>query len=83
MKKYSDERLVAYADKSLPEEERAEIDEYLRSSPDARKRLAELVETIKRVNEAFDSIYNAPIPDEVLQLHHAYNERLKKLEKET
>jgi len=60
MKKYSDERLVAYADKSLPEEERAEIDEYLRSSPDARKRLAELVETI-----------------------NAYNERLKKLEKET
>lgn len=77
MKKYSDERLVAYADNSLSEKERAEIDECLRSSPETRERLAGLVETIKRVNEAFDSIYDAPIPDEVSQLHHAYNQKLK------
>lgn len=58
----SDEMLMAYADGELGPGDRADVEAYLRSSPEAAKRLEVFDRTGRDLGALFDTIMRAPVP---------------------
>lgn len=62
----SDEMLMAYADDELSSEERARVEAYLRSSPEAVTRLEVFAQTSRGLSRVFDEVFDAPVPQRLV-----------------
>ena len=66
MPKPSDERLIAYLDGELGENERAEVAHWLEQDAELRERAAQLSESAALVRAAFDETLHEPVPERLL-----------------
>ena len=66
MSRPSDERLIAYLDGELGEDERAEIACSLEHDAELRERAAEFSETATLLRAAFDETLHEPVPERLL-----------------
>jgi anti-sigma factor RsiW len=66
MSKPSDERLIAYLDGELGEDERAEIAHLLEQDAELRERAAQFSESAALLRAAFDETLHEPVPERLL-----------------
>ena len=66
MPRPSDERLIAYLDGELGENERAEIAHRLEQDAELRERAAQFSESGALVRAAFDETLHEPVPERLL-----------------
>src|SRR5215471_4729265 len=66
MSRPSDERLIAYLDGELGEDERAEIARSLEQDAELRERAAQLSESAALLRAAFDETLHEPVPERLL-----------------
>jgi anti-sigma factor RsiW len=66
MSRPSDERLIAYLDGELDENERAEIARWLEQDAELRERAAQFSENAALVRAAFDETLHEPVPERLL-----------------
>lgn len=66
MTSLSDEKLVAYADGELSDEEAADIRKQLRDDAEARSRLAMFESSARLAKEAFSDVLREPVPEHLM-----------------
>ncbi|HUH84791.1 MAG TPA: hypothetical protein VLX85_09270 [Stellaceae bacterium] len=70
MSKPTDERLIAYLDGELGDDERAQIAHWLEQDADLRERAGELSESAALLRAAFDEVLREPVPERLMAAAH-------------
>ena len=68
MKKIDDEKLMAYADSELNEEERKEVELALEGDADGRARLEDFIVTGAAISNHYAAILEEPVPKRLEKL---------------
>jgi anti-sigma factor RsiW len=66
MSRLSDDRLVAYLDGEIENQERREIEAWLDNDPAARDTLAALAASAELLRQAYDEVVREPLPDRLI-----------------
>ena len=70
MQRPTDERLIAYLDGELPEDERAAVETWLERDGELRERAGQLSESAALLRAAFDETLHEPLPERLIAAAH-------------